>query len=88
MFARLIQSLACNFSKTKWTHPIPKRNPNKKLQLPFKTWKIFTGDTVMIRAGDDKGKTGRVVRVLRKMNKIVVRGINKRWYTKSSDRLM
>jgi large subunit ribosomal protein L24 len=37
--------------------------------------KIKQGDDVMVRTGKDKGKTGRVIRLL-KDNKILVEGIN------------
>ena len=36
--------------------------------------KIKKGDTVKIIAGDDKGKTGKVLQVLPKENKVVVEG--------------
>jgi large subunit ribosomal protein L24 len=39
--------------------------------------KIRLNDTVIIRTGKDRGKTGTVAKVLAKDNKIVVRGINK-----------
>ena len=35
--------------------------------------KIKKGDTVRIIAGDDKGKTGEVLQVLPKVNKIIVK---------------
>jgi large subunit ribosomal protein L24 len=38
--------------------------------------KIHTGDTVLIIAGKDKGKTGSVLRVLEEDNRVVVGGIN------------
>ncbi len=38
--------------------------------------KIKKGDTVLVIAGDDKGKRGEVIRVLPKKNKIVVKGVN------------
>jgi large subunit ribosomal protein L24 len=38
---------------------------------------IRKDDTVVILAGDDKGKRGRVLRVLRADGKLVVEGINK-----------
>jgi large subunit ribosomal protein L24 len=41
------------------------------------------GDIVKVIAGDDRGKTGKVVKVLRKLNRIVVKGININEYTKS-----
>ena len=37
---------------------------------------IKKGDTVQIIAGDDKGATGKVLRVLREENKVVVQGHN------------
>lgn len=38
--------------------------------------KIRTGDSVLIIAGKDKGKTGRVMRVLTDRNRVLVEGIN------------
>src|SRR5437764_12595593 len=40
---------------------------------------IKAGDTVMIISGADKGKTGRVLRVLTDKNRVVVEGINRVW---------
>lgn len=37
---------------------------------------IKKGDTVIVNAGDDKGKTGRVLRVLVDKNRAVVEGVN------------
>ena len=37
---------------------------------------IKKGDTVYVNAGEDKGKTGRVLRVLVKEQRAVVEGIN------------
>lgn len=37
---------------------------------------IKKGDTVYVNAGDDKGKTGRVLQVLVKKNRAVVEGVN------------
>ena len=39
--------------------------------------KIKTGDTVKATVGKDKGKTGKVLQVFPKLNKIVVEGVNK-----------
>jgi large subunit ribosomal protein L24 len=36
--------------------------------------KIKKGDTVQIIAGDDKGKTGKVLQVMPKENKVIVEG--------------
>ena len=40
--------------------------------------KIKTGDTVMVLSGNDKGKTGIVLEVIPKQNKIIAKGINVR----------
>ena len=39
-------------------------------------FRIRRDDTVMVMAGKDKGKTGKVVRVLAKVNKAVIENIN------------
>ena len=38
--------------------------------------KIKKGDTVKVLSGNDKGKTGEVLEVIPKTEKIVVKGIN------------
>ena len=40
--------------------------------------KIKKGDTVKVLSGNDKGKTGEVLEVLPKADKIVVKGVNVR----------
>ena len=40
--------------------------------------KIKKGDTVLIIAGKDKGKTGKVFRAFPKENKVLVEGVNLR----------
>jgi large subunit ribosomal protein L24 len=40
---------------------------------------IKTGDMVMVIAGADKGKTGRVLRILGDKDRVVVEGINRVW---------
>ena len=37
---------------------------------------IKRGDTVIVTAGNDKGMTGQVLRVLTKDNRVVVQGVN------------
>jgi|JI6StandDraft_1071083.scaffolds.fasta_scaffold386434_1 hypothetical protein len=76
MFGRLLTSISCNFYKSKWKFHLPLRKPGKALQVPYKNWKVICGDVVKIRTGDDKGKVGRVVKVLRKLNRVVVHKIN------------
>lgn len=41
--------------------------------------RIKVGDTVTVIAGDDRGQSGRVIRVLVAKSKIVVEGVNKVW---------
>lgn len=38
--------------------------------------KIKVGDNVLVITGKDKGKTGSVIKTLRKENKVIVQGIN------------
>ena len=40
---------------------------------------IKAGDTVIITTGADKGKTGRVLRVITDKDRVVVEGINRVW---------
>src|ERR1700742_221674 len=40
---------------------------------------IKRGDTVVVIAGDDAGKTGRVLRILGDKNRVVVEGVNRVW---------
>lgn len=37
---------------------------------------IKKGDNIIVLSGDDKGKTGKVVKAFPKLNKIVVEGVN------------
>ena len=39
--------------------------------------KFRTNDFVYILAGDDRGKTGTITKILKKENKVIVEGINK-----------
>lgn len=38
--------------------------------------KIKTGDTVIVLSGDDKGKTGKVIKAMPSENKVIVEGVN------------
>lgn len=40
------------------------------------SWKIKKNDVVFVRSGKDKGKTGRVLKVLRDDRRVVVEGVN------------
>jgi large subunit ribosomal protein L24 len=39
---------------------------------------IRKGDTVMVTAGNDKGATGQVLRILTKADRVIVQGVNVR----------
>lgn len=41
--------------------------------------KIRQGDSVVVIAGNDKGKSGTVKSVIREKNRVVVEGVNLRW---------
>ena len=41
--------------------------------------KVKRGDTVIVIAGNDKGKTGTVKSVIREKGRVVVDGVNLRW---------
>ncbi len=47
----------------------------RKLAKPIRM-KIKTGDTVYVLSGKDKGRRGRVIRVMPRENRIIVDGIN------------
>lgn len=40
---------------------------------------IKKGDTVVVIAGADKGKTGKILRVLNDKDRVVVEGVNRVW---------
>lgn len=40
---------------------------------------IKAGDTVMVISGNEKGKTGKVLKVLSKHNRVIVEGLNRVW---------
>ena len=48
--------------------------------------KVKKGDTVKVLSGNDKGKTGEVLEVIPKTQKIIVKGINCLLYTSPSPR--
>jgi large subunit ribosomal protein L24 len=41
--------------------------------------RIKQGDTVMVITGRDKGKTGKVLRILADKGRVVVEGVNRAW---------
>ena len=42
----------------------------------MKKFNIKKGDTVYVNAGNDKGKTGKVLEVIREKDRVVIEGIN------------
>jgi large subunit ribosomal protein L24 len=49
--------------------------------------RIKKGDLVAVISGSDKGKTGRVLRVIREDDRVVVEGVNRVWkHVKKSQR--
>jgi len=47
---------------------------------------ILKDDVVVVIAGDDRGKSGKVLEVFRKENKVIVEGINVKKKHKKADR--
>lgn len=39
--------------------------------------RLKQGDTVVVTAGKDKGKTGKITKILREENRVVVEGVNR-----------
>lgn len=48
-------------------------------QVPFDKWTILKGDKVIVTSGKDTGKSGVVLRVYRKTNRVLVQGINQKF---------
>ena len=48
----------------------------KPRQVQFKNWDVVTGDYVHVLSGKNKGKEGKVLRVLRAKNQVLVQGVN------------
>lgn len=48
-----------------------RRRTRSAARIPFKP-----GDTVYVISGDDRGRTGKVLRVLRREGRVLVEGIN------------
>lgn len=38
--------------------------------------KLRVGDTVQVIAGSDKGKTGQIIQIMKKDNRVIVEGVN------------
>ena len=48
----------------------------KKVDRAVRSGKIKKGDTVVVRSGKDKGRTGTVLQVMPKEGKVLVSGVN------------
>lgn len=42
----------------------------------LETWRVKKGDKVVVTTGKDKGKIGEILRVIRKEDRVVVKGVN------------
>lgn len=51
------------------------RIPKKAIERIAK-WKVLRGDTVQVLAGKDKGRVGTIVSVNRRLNTVIVEGLN------------
>ena len=47
-----------------------------KQQKPLRKWRIFSGDTVCVINGHEKGKVGKILRVNRSEETVLVEGVN------------
>ncbi|KAK8800303.1 hypothetical protein WA171_004937 [Blastocystis sp. BT1] len=73
-------------------HPVIKHRMRVKLQRKIdaadtiRTWTIVRGDTVEVISGKDKGKQGKVLKVDRKLNRLLIEGVNfRKRYIKGTD---
>ena len=57
----------------------------KPKQIQFKKWTIVTGDFVKVLSGKNRGREGKVLKVYRKKNQVLVQGINYRFKTIEDD---
>ena len=51
-------------------------NPKESKPLHLAKLHVHSGDTVLILAGKDRGKTGKVLRSIPRENKVIVEGLN------------
>lgn len=51
------------------------KSSKKRIALPLH-YNVKKGDTVMVIAGKDKGKTGTIKRIFRSKGKVLVEGVN------------
>lgn len=60
----------------KWGIRFGKMVPKVKAADLIKTWKIVKGDVVQVMAGKYSGQQGKVLRVQRDRNSLIVEGVN------------
>ena len=60
----------------KWGIKFGKMVPKVKPLDLLKSWKIVKGDLVAVTVGTYKGKQGKVLRVQRDRNSLIVEGVN------------
>ena len=60
----------------KWGLKFGKMVPKIKTKDLLKSWKIVKGDMVEVISGAYKGKQGKVLRVQRERNGLIVEGVN------------
>lgn len=64
-----------NAKKVKYMDKVRKKgfpHPRDIMQ----TWRILKGDMVELIKGDERGKQGKILKVFRKRNKVIIEGIN------------
>ena len=60
----------------KWGIRFGKMVPKVKAADLIKTWKIVKGDVVQVMTGKYSGQQGKVLRVQRDRNSLIVEGVN------------
>ena len=59
---------------------------SKQKVKPLGRWNVVVGDTVQVNTGRDRGKSGKVKKVLRSKNRVVIEGLNlKRKHVRPSE---
>ena len=56
-----------------------------KLVLKPRKWRIFRDDFVQVIRGSEKGKQGKILKINRKLEKIIVEGVNIKKKKESND---
>ena len=100
MLANQRISQACLFGTSVFTRPVlsmtspsilPLTNREfawRPKQIPLKRWNIVTGDMVEVISGRYKKQQGKVKKVVRQKNQVVVQGINMKFKVVTDDENM